>query len=240
MYSGTNIVVAVLDTGIDATHPDIRGRVLPGIDLVNDDAIPQDGPEPGQPDGPEEGHGTHVSGIVLLVAPESKILPVRVLDVDGRGETFMLAYAIDWAVANGADVINLSLGLDADAMVLKTAIANAQRHGVLITAAAGNDNVVTPQYPAVYPGVVAVTALDEANHKADFANYGADWIDLAAPGVSITSTIPVSGDIMYAPWSGTSMAVPFVSGAAALLRQHFPDAAAGPGSRHADSDRISS
>ncbi len=97
-------------------------------------------------------------------------------------------------------------------------------HGVLVTAAAGNDNAVTPQYPAAYPGVVAVTALDEANHKADFANYGADWIDLAAPGVSITSTIPVSGSILYATWSGTSMAVPFVSGAAALLRQQFPTA----------------
>lgn len=224
VYSGTNVVVAVLDTGIDASHPALAGRVLPGYDFVNDDAIPQDGPEPGQPDGPAEGHGTHISGIVLLVAPESKVMPVRVLDVDGSGDMFVLAYAIDWAVANGADVINLSLGTDADANILKVVIANAQAHGVLVTAAAGNDNAVTPQYPAAYPGVVAVTALDEANHKADFANYGPDWIDLAAPGVSITSTIPVSGSIMYATWSGTSMAVPFVSGAAALLRQQFPAA----------------
>lgn len=224
VYSGTNIVVAVLDTGIDASHPALAGRVLPGYDFVNQDAIPQDGPEPGQPDGPAEGHGTHVSGIVALVAPESKIMPVRVLDVDGRGTTAMLAHAIDWAVANGANVINLSLGADADANVLEGAIVRAQSQGVLVTAAAGNENATTPQYPAAFPGVVAVTALDEANHKADFANYGSDWIDLAAPGVSITSTIPVSGSILYATWSGTSMAVPFVSGAAALLRHQFPAA----------------
>ena len=224
VYSGTNVVVAVLDTGIDATHPALIGHVLPGFDFVSDDAVPQDGPEAGQLDGPAEGHGTHVSGIVVLVAPESRIMPLRVLDVDGRGNTFVLAYAIDWAVANGASVINLSLGSDADAIVLQEAIARAQSQGVLVTAAAGNDDSATPQYPAAYPGVVAVTAVDEANHKADFANYGADWIDLAAPGVAITSTVPVSGSILYATWSGTSMAVPFVSGAAALLRQQHPSA----------------
>ena len=224
VYSGTNVVVAVLDTGIDATHPALVGHVLPGFDMVNEDPIPQDGPEPGQPDGPAEGHGTHVSGIVVLVAPESKIMPLRVLDVDGRGNTFVLAYAIDWAVANGASVINLSLGSDGDATVLQEAIARAQSQGVLVTAAAGNDNSATPQYPAAYPGVVAITAVDEANHKAEFANFGADWIDLAAPGVAITSTVPVSGSILYATWSGTSMAVPFVSGAAALLRQQHPSA----------------
>lgn len=224
VYSGTNVVVAVLDTGVDATHPALLGRLLPGIDLVNDDAVPQDGPEPGQPHGPAEGHGTHVSGIVALVAPESKVLPVRVLDVDGRGDTFVLAYAIEWAVANGATVVNLSLGSDADATVLEEAIAWAQSQGALVTAAAGNEDAIVPQYPAAYPGVVAVTAVDEANHKADFANYGSGWIDLAAPGVAITSTIPVSGSILYATWSGTSMAVPFVSGAAALLRHQFPTA----------------
>jgi thermitase len=224
VYSGTNVVVAVLDTGIDASHPALAGRVLPGFDWVSQDAIPQDGPEPGEPNGSAQGHGTHVSGIVALVAAESKILPVRVLDADGRGNTFVLAYAIDWAVANGASIINLSLGCDGDATVLQEAIERAQSQGVLVTAAAGNDNSTTPQYPAAYPGVVAVTAVDEANHKAEFANYGADWIDLAAPGVAITSTIPVSGSILYATWSGTSMAVPFVSGAAALLRHQYPSA----------------
>ncbi len=172
-----------------------------------------------------QGHGTHISGIVSLVAPESKILPVRVLDVDGRGDMFALAQAIVWAVDHGgASVINMSLGTEDDAGILKEIIAYAQSRGVLIVAAAGNDNVDKPQYPADFPGVLGVTAVDDAGQKADFANYGSEWVDLAAPGVAITSTVPVSGSVYYATWSGTSMAVPFVSGAAALVRQASPDA----------------
>jgi subtilisin family serine protease len=95
----------------------------------------------------------------------------------------------------------------------------------VIVAAAGNDGADTPQYPASFPGVLGVTAVDDGDRKADFANYGAAWIDLASPGVGITSTVPVSPPILYATWSGTSMAVPFVSGAAALVRQQQPDAA---------------
>jgi subtilisin family serine protease len=224
IYSGTNVVVAVLDTGIDATHPVFAGHVLSGFDFVSDDQVPQDGPEPGQSSGPAEGHGTHISGIVALVAPESKILPVRVLDVDGRGNTFVLAEAVNWAVNSGASVINMSLGSDSDATVLEEAIARAQSQGVLVVAAAGNDNLEIPQYPAFYAGVLAVTAVDDAGHKADFANYGSNWIDLAAPGVGITSSVPVSGTVLYGTWSGTSMAVPFVSGAAALVRQQWPAA----------------
>jgi subtilisin family serine protease len=223
-YSGTNIIVAVLDTGIDATHPSLVGHVIPGIDLVSDDDIPQDGPEANQASGAAAGHGTHISGLVVIVAPESKILPVRVLDVDGRGNTFVLAYAIDWAVAHGAKVINMSLGSDYDATVLEEAIANAQRSGVVVVAAAGNDNAENPQYPAAYPGVISVTAVDDNGYKADFANYGAGWVDLAAPGVAITSSVPVSDSVLYAAWSGTSMAVPFVAGAAALVRAQWPNA----------------
>src|SRR4051812_41826274 len=117
-------------SGLGATHPAFAGRILPRIDLVSDDAVPQDGPGAGQPGGLADGHGTHVSGIVALVAPESKFLPVRVLDMDGRGNTFVLAYAIDWAVAHGASVINMSLGSDANSTVLEEAIARAQSQGV--------------------------------------------------------------------------------------------------------------
>jgi subtilisin family serine protease len=224
--SGTDVIVAVLDTGIDAAHPVFTGRLLGGRDMVSDDDVPQDGPEAGELRGPAEGHGTHVSGVIAHIAPESKILPVRVLDVDGRGSTFVLAVAIDWAVQQGADVINLSLGADADTKALAAAVAAAEAQGVVIVAAAGNDATSTPQLPAAYPGVLGVAAVDADRSKADFSNYGFTWVDLSAPGVGITSTVPVSGPILYGTWSGTSMATPFVSAAAALLKQQQPDATA--------------
>ncbi len=224
LYSGIGVTVAVLDTGIDANHPVFAGHLLAGRDLVNDDDVPQDGPEAGEPGGDAQGHGTHVSGVIAHIAPDSMILPIRILDVDGRGNTFVLAYAVDWAVANGAGVINMSLGSDSDSHVLGESIQRAQSQGAVIVAAAGNDNAETPKYPAAYPGVLGVTAVDDAKHKAEFANYGTGWVDLAAPGVGITSTVPVSGSILYGTWSGTSMATPFAAGAAALVRQSLPDA----------------
>lgn len=226
ILSGTGVTVAVLDTGIDATHPVFGARLVPGRDLVHFDDTPQDGPEPGQPGGIAQGHGTHVSGVIAHIAPESKIMPMRILNVDGRGNTFILAYAIEWAAMNGADVINMSLGTDCSSKVLEESVLDAQARGVIMVAAAGNSNLDAPQCPAGDPGVLGVTAVDETDKKADFANFGADWIDLAAPGVGITSTVPVSGSILYGTWSGTSMATPFAAGAAALLRQRFPAAQA--------------
>jgi subtilisin family serine protease len=222
-FTGAGVTVAVIDTGIDGGHPVFRDRLLPGRDLVSDDDVPQDGPEAGGDGGAAVGHGTHVSGIIARLAPGSRILPIRVLNVDGRGNVFILAYAIDWAVEHGADVINLSLGADADSEVLSDAVARAQAQGVVIVAAAGNDNAEAKQYPAAFPGVLSITAVDDRNRKAPFANYGKDWVDLAAPGVGITSTIPVSGSLLYATWSGTSMATPFAAGAAALVIEYAPD-----------------
>lgn len=224
LYSGVGVTVAVLDTGIDATHPVFADRLLPGRDLIHFDDTPQDGPEPGQASGLAQGHGTHVSGVIAHIAPDSKILPVRILNVDGRGNTYILAYAIEWAARKGAGVINMSLGTDCRSKVLEESVLNAQAHGAILVAAAGNGNLESPQCPAGDPGVLGVTAVDDNDKKADFANYGAGWIDLAAPGVGITSTVPVSGSILYGTWSGTSMATPFVAGGAALLRQYLPDA----------------
>lgn len=218
---GQGVIAAVLDTGVHLTHPDLVTHLLPGRDMVTDDAIPEDeGPGFGW------GHGSHIAGVIARMAPQSLILPVRVLDANGRGNVFTLAYAIEWAVSQGADVINLSLGAEGNSQVLADAIANAQAQGVVVVAAAGNDGSSAIQYPAGYGGVLAVTAVDSQNVKAAFANHGADWIDLAAPGVGITSTVPYSGGMGYASWSGTSMSTAFVSGASALVRADSPNATA--------------
>jgi len=192
---------------------------LPGYDMVDDDADPED-----EGDGMGWGHGTHIAGIVAHMSPQSKLLPVRVLNSNGRGNTFALAYAIQWAVEHGANVINLSLGADANSRVLHEVIDDAIKQGVIVVAAAGNNDTSTPQFPASWPGVIGVTAVDAENAKAEFAAYGADWVDLAAPGVGITSTIVGPLGSGYASWSGTSMSTGFVSGAAALARQRWPAA----------------
>jgi len=209
-YDGTGMVVAVLDTGVDLTHAALQASLLAGRDMISDTATPNDiGP------GLAWGHGTHVAGIVHRMAPESKILPIRVLDSQGRGNTFVLAYAIEYAVQQGADIINLSLGTDCGSQVLNSTIQTAIAQGVVVVAAAGNGNTSVPQCPASLPGVIAVAAVDENRVRAEWSNFGADWVDIAAPGVGITSTFPGG----YAAWSGTSMATPFVSGAAALAKQ---------------------
>ncbi len=216
---GNGIVIAILDTGVNQSHTAFSGRLLPGYDMIAEDADPED-----EGDGLGWGHGTHIAGIIAQTSPQSKLLPVRVLNSNGRGNTFALAYGIEWAVEQGADVINLSLGADAHSQVLKDVISQAIADGVIVVAAAGNMGNDVPQFPASLPAVISVTAVDANNVKADFANYGAGWVDLAAPGVGITSTIVGAFGSGYASWSGTSMATGFVSGAAALMRQKMPAA----------------
>jgi len=218
-FSGDGVIVAVLDTGVDLAHPAFENRLLPGLDLIDDDNVAD---EVGG--GLGWGHGTHTSGIIAHIAPDSQLLPVRVLDPNARGNTFILAYGIEWAVAQGADVINLSLGTPNDSQTLRKAVVDAQVQGVVLIAAAGNDAADVVQYPAAYPGVITVTAVDGEGVKADFANYGAGWVDMAAPGVGITSTIIGPEGSGYAVWSGTSMAAPFITGAAARLVEQQPDA----------------
>ncbi|MFN8439154.1 MAG: S8 family serine peptidase [Caldilineaceae bacterium] len=214
-YKGDGITIAVLDTGVALDHYALKDHLVPGWDMVADDSDPQDeGPGFGW------GHGTHVAGIVAHIAPNAHILPIRVLDAAGRGNTFTLAYAIEWAVQQHANVINLSLGTPYNSQVLHDAVSHAIGQGVVIVAAAGNDNRSQVQYPAAYEGVISVSAVDSANHKASFANYGS-WIDLSAPGVGITSTITGTQGLGFASWSGTSMATGFVSGAAALVEHKF-------------------
>lgn len=217
-YRGDGVVIAVLDTGVDLDHPELQPHLTRGWDMVDDDGLPDDeGP------GIAWGHGTHVSGIVAKVAPNSKIMPIRVLDSNGRGDVFLVAYAIEWAVDQGADVINLSLGVGIYPRVLHEAVQYATDNGAVVVAASGNSNTRTPQYPAAFLETIGVAAVDSNNQKASFSNYG-EWVSMAAPGVGIRSTIVGQQGSGYATWDGTSMAAPFVAGAAALVHQRAPSA----------------
>jgi type VII secretion-associated serine protease mycosin len=234
---GAGVTVAVLDTGVEADHPDLAGNVLPGKDLV------RFGAEPG--DRAWARHGTAMAGIiaghghgpgnadgVLGIAPEAKILPVRVILEDGdpsrakarstRGNA--LAEGIRWAADHGADVINLSLGDDsASAHPEPTedqAIQYALKKGVVVVASAGNggekgDHI---SYPAAYPGVIAATAVDRAGTRASFSTRR--WYaTVSAPGVDVVIADP---DRKYYEGWGTSAAAAFVSGAAALVKAAHP------------------
>lgn len=217
---GTGTTVAVLDTGVWLTHPYFGAdTLLPGFDFVDDDNIPND--ETIGLDTDDDGlfdeaagHGTHVAGIVHTVAPGAKILPVRVLDSEGRGDVFLIAEAILYAASHGADIINLSLGTTFASEVLEDAIQTAyDEHKTIIVSAAGNNNSSDRQYPAGFNNnVISVTSVNENKIKATDASYGC-WVDVVAPGESIFSAFPETD---YAWWSGTSMATPFVSGTLAL------------------------
>ena len=221
---GEGRLVAVLDTGVQPDHPALANSLdALGYDFVDNDLAPTDeanGLDDDQDGRVDElyGHGTHVAGIVHLVAPEARLLPLRVLNSDGRGNNFRTASAIVYAAQRGADAINLSLGTPNQSALLRDAVNEAARLGVVVVAAAGNLNTNAKQYPAAEACAIAVTSVTAQDKKSSFANYG-DWIGVAATGENIYSTFPVNG---YAWWSGTSMATPFVAGQAALLRGADP------------------
>jgi subtilisin family serine protease len=214
--TGAGITVAIVDTGIDLDHPELAGRLVAGYDFVDGDAVADDGPDGRDDDGDGDvdegaGHGTHVAGIVALVAPGASLMPVRVLNSDGVGDYFDIVAGIVYAVDHGAQVINLSLSGADDADFLEMAVRYAQAQGALVVAAAGAYDV---RYPARYPGVVSVGATDKRDHVAAFSDFRAGQVTVFAPGVSIYSTFYDGG---YAWWTGTSMAAPFAAGEGALL-----------------------
>ena len=225
LTTGTGAVVAVLDTGVQADHEDLAGSVLTGWDAIADRSGAKSDPN---------GHGTHVAGIIAAAAgngkgiagaaPGVRILPVRVLDGAGSGKLSDVLEGIIWAADQGADVINLSLGGPGDDTTYSAVIQYALDKGALVVASAGNEALDgnTPNYPAADPGALAIGATTELNTRASFSNFGS-YLDLAAPGVSIYSTLP-SG---YAAASGTSMAAPYASAAAALIAAQHPDLSAG-------------
>jgi hypothetical protein len=218
-------VVAVIDTGVDYNHPELAGRVILGMDFYNGDEDPTD----------DHGHGTHVGGIIAAagnngmgsagVADQAKILAIKVLGADGYGSTWNVVQGI-YAAADHPDVrvINLSLSTMIGTWSLADAIEYAISNGKLVVAAAGNNNANDDyHFPARWAegwgGLVAVAANDQYGCKASFSNYG-HWVSISAPGVGILSTLPGN---LYGSWSGTSMATPFVAGAAARMLASNPN-----------------
>jgi thermitase len=210
---GTGTIIAIVDTGIDISHPDLSDRIVAGYNTLTDSPDAVD----------DNGHGTRMAGIaaatgfnylgIIGVAPNAWLMPIKSLDSTGAGTYADVAQGIVYATDHGARVINLSLGGAVDSSTLLTAVTYALDHGIVLVAAAGNDGFSVQAYPAAYPGVIAVAATDAGDSAATFSNYG-PWISLAAPGVGILTTDLGGG---YIDSTGTSPASPFVAGAAALL-----------------------
>jgi hypothetical protein len=220
-HDASDVTVAVVDSGVQADHPDLTGVVLAGTDYV---APGGDGSSDGA------GHGTHVAGIIAAVAGNgigvagfahgAKILPVRVLDNSGSGWNSDIAAGIIWAANHAAKVVNLSLGGTTRDTVMESAVNYAVSRGVLVVAAAGNSrqNGNAVSYPAAFANTLAVAATDVTGATASFSNTGS-YVRIAAPGVNISSTWKNDG---YVYASGTSMATPYVAAAAAVLASASP------------------
>lgn len=235
-------VIAVIDTGVDAGHPDLANKIyrdgsgnVIGYDYANNDADPHD----------DQGHGTHCAGIAAAQVNNAigiagiagwngqagssdttfiKIMPVKVLNANGLGSAAMLADGITFAADHGAKVLSLSLGSNEDSATVRSAVQYAQSKGCVVVAAAGNESNTRLFYPGAYPDVLPVAATDGTDTLAPYSNYGA-WVKIAAPGSNVYSTTPLAGGQYqnnYATLSGTSMATPHVAGAAALIRAQNP------------------
>ncbi|MDP9407310.1 MAG: S8 family serine peptidase, partial [Actinomycetota bacterium] len=222
----TSTVIAVLDTGVDARHPDLAGRVLPGTDVVNRDGDPAD----------DNGHGTGVAGVAAANAGngvgvagvdwKARVLPVKVLGSTGQGRDSDIAEGMRWAVDRGATVINLSLGGGGRSGVLTDAVEYALGRGVVVVAAAGNTGMQEESFPAAIPGVIAVAATDNSGAPATFSTTG-PWVDVAAPGTGVATLGLSWSRSSYVAMTGTSFAAPLVSGVVGLVQARHPDWDAG-------------
>ena len=246
LSTGGSTVVAILDTGIDATHPALGAAVQgSGYNFVLNNTDTRDLGDNADNDGDgmtDEGvgHGTFVAGIVHLVAPEAQILPVVVLDSEGRSGLFRIAKGLFFAIDRGVEVINMSLGSTYDSTAVEDALGEAALHGITVVGSAGNCNTDQRQFPAAKRKVLGVVAVDDTDHKASFSSYGTKMF-ISAPGDSVpdgndptgwdtTRSMfgPVPGG-SYAAWEGTSLAAPLVAGAAALIRAQHPEWSADAG-----------
>lgn len=213
-HTGEGVKVAILDSGVDASHEDLN--VAGGYSVFGDSPY-NDG----------NGHGTHVAGTVAAldnnvgvvgVAPDAEVYAVKVLDSSGSGSYAGIAEGIEWAINNDMDVINMSLGGSTSSDVLKEYVDLAYQEGILLVAAAGNSGTWlgwfdTVGYPAKYESVMAVAAVDQSNNRASFSSAG-NAVEISAPGVGVLSTVPGNS---YDSYDGTSMASPHVAGVAAQV-----------------------
>jgi len=214
-----DVIIAVLDTGIDQTHIDLAGQVIASINFTQSPTVDDIG-----------GHGTHIAGIIGAIANNGagiaglayncSLMNVKVADDRGFVDAEAVAEGIIWAVDNGAKVINMSLTLTEPTQALEDAVDYAWSKGAILVAAAGNIGNSTPMYPAYYANCLAVTATNSDDLLAPLANHG-DWVDVAAPGANIYSTLP---DNSYDYKTGTSMATAYVASLAGLLFSVVSDA----------------
>ncbi len=210
--SSRTVTIAVIDSGICSSHPDLQGRIASGYDFVDDDTDPSD----------TFGHGCGVAGVIAAnnnngigiagASPNVQIMPLRVLDSNGLGNYADISSAIVHATDNGANIINLSLAGTNNSQVMADAIAYAVSRGVQVVASAGNQGSDGIFYPAAYPSVIGVGSIDPDMNHSSFSNYGAN-VDVWAPGRDILTTT-INGD--YEFMSGTSFAAPLVAGIIAL------------------------
>jgi subtilisin family serine protease len=226
--TGGDVTIALLDTGVSFSHPDLSGKLLRGHDFYNDDDDPSD----------DEGHGTYTAGVAAASSDNGvgiagicwscKILPVKVLGSRGQGDDATIAAGIRWAVDQGVRIISMSLGGPDDTDVIRDAVTYAHDRNVLIIAASGNGQAEgnLPNYPAAYPSVLAVSATNSTDGVTGFSTTGA-FVDIAAPGVGLWSTLWTRGEgNTYGVANGTSAACPHVAGAAALALSLRPDLSA--------------
>jgi subtilisin family serine protease len=223
---GAGTRIAILDTGVDSTHPLLSSRIAPGgfnfiaqSSSTLDVAQGVDTNENGEID-QMFGHGTMVAGLALRVAPDAKVLPIVVLDSDGYSTIFRVAQGLYHALDAGATVANVSMGMEVDPPLLRETIADVESQGLAVVASAGNRSTSNPDFPAGTSalGTLAVASVDDAGVRADFSNYGS-WVSLTAPGVGIVSTVPGGG---FGIASGTSLSAPLVSGAVAAVAAICP------------------
>ncbi|MGE5707816.1 MAG: S8 family peptidase [Bacteroidota bacterium] len=229
----SDVVIAIVDTGVDLDHEDLKDKLVAGYNAVDPSKTPDD----------DNSHGTHCAGIsaastnngvgVAGLAINCKVMPVKVMTAQGSGSTSGIADGITWAVDHGADVISLSLGGPGGGAAMKDAVDYALSKNVTVIAAMGNNGTNQMSYPAAYPGVIAVGASDKNDKIASFSQYG-NWISVAAPGVDILATTPNHDNYLnktypnkitknYSLMSGTSMATPYTSGLAGLVLSQFPN-----------------